>query len=148
MNIYGPFDVDPVIARLTAQVPALRRCEGAAELAAVYADPAGVVPAAFVLPADESISSNNYSGVMRQLVRATVRVVYMARNFRRADIGAEALFTLHAIRLAGRQALLRWRPPGCEEMELTEARLLRYDNATVFLMESFATSYRIQVSSS
>lgn len=147
MNHYGPFDTDPLLQRLRAMCVDLRQIDQAAELAAVYADPAAVTPSAFVLPPDEQATESNFSsGLVRQGVTVRLPIVIRCRNFRRGELGSEAVASLPAIRLALRLALLRWVPPGTDRaMAFGASRVIRYDSSTVYSLETFTTQYRIRV---
>lgn len=149
MNVYGPFDIDPVLQRLRAMCVDLRQIDQAAELASVYSDPAAVTPAAFVLPPDERAGESNYSsGMVRQNVSVRLPIVLRCRNFRRGELGSDALASLPLQRLALRTALLRWTPTGADRaMAFGESRVIRYDSSTVYSLETFTTEYRIRVSS-
>lgn len=147
MNVYGPFDTAPVLTRLRAMCVDLRQIDQAAELAAVVDDPGAVTPAAYLLPTDERANASNYSsGLVRQQVSVRLPILIRCRNARGAQLGGDALASLPAVRLALRTALLRWQPPGCDlPLTFAESRIVRYDSATIYSLETFTTQYRIHV---
>jgi hypothetical protein len=146
----GPFDIGEVIARLRAEVPALRAVEGAAEFAAAVA---GTVspPAAFVLLAQERAEpKTGGSALAIQRIRVTFAVVLAVRNFRRSERGTAQSPDLVSLMRAVRQALMGWRTTSFDpdetqraatSVDLQSGALVSYDQATVWWQETYSFSY-------
>ena len=144
----GPFDTDPVIARIKSAVPAFRLVAGAAELdAAMTSAASSVTPAAYVLLARESASeSRGSSQRLIQAVSVTLSVVVAARNYRQADLGTAAGADLRSLLTALRTALLGWVPAGSERpLDFQNGRLERRQDATLWWQDLYRAQYRIEV---
>lgn len=143
----GPFDVSAVIARIVAQVPALKFVQGAAELAAAMQGGAPQTPCAYVLLASERApGAYGSSEAHVQTVQATVNVVLVLRNARAQGLGAQASDDLVALVAAVRNAILGWSPqPQASGFDLAGGRLENYTNATVWWSEAYTLNYFVRV---
>jgi hypothetical protein len=112
MSGLGPFDVDPIIERLRAQVPALKLVGGAAERAEVEQSTTLTTPAAFVILASEQIDITEAGGLYIHRIRAEIHVLYQVRHYREGARGQPHRESLAALVGAGRAALNNWRPAG------------------------------------
>ncbi len=102
--------MDAIEARVRSQVTALRLVAGAGEYAQLNAPPREKLPAAYVLPMDDTARPNSMASmVLRQEITRRVAVVILATNARdpRGDAAAAALEPLV---YAMRAALVGWTP--------------------------------------
>ncbi len=102
--------MDAIEARLRSQVTALRLVAGAGEYAQLTAPPREKLPAAYVLPMDDTARPNGMaSKVLRQQLTRRVAVVILATNARdpRGDAAASSLEPLV---YAMRAAMVGWTP--------------------------------------
>lgn len=145
MSSLGPFDIAPVVARLKAQITALRSVQGAAEFAAaVKATTAPPTPSAYVLLAKENgAPSQPASEIAIQAHEARFGVVLAVRNYQVAQLGAAQADSLSALVTATRTALVGWKPAGYDgrRIEWRSGSVLSYDAATVWWQEIFLTTY-------
>jgi hypothetical protein len=113
-----------VIARLRAEVPAIKLVEGLGEWARLEAPPL-LSPAAYVLPSATAATPNGLvAGGFRQSLTETVAVVTVMRNLRDPR-GAQASLDLAGVRDLARAALLGWVPiAGWEQVELVSGQLV------------------------
>lgn len=141
----GPFDTLPVIARLKANAPSLRRVAGAAERAAAEADSGLQTPAAYVvLAAEKPAPHRGGSGVYRQAVTAVFMVVFAVKNVRLADLGMQGHTALQSAITEVRNTLIGWQPtPESTACELAGSELQAYDQGVIWWVEAFQTTYWI-----
>jgi len=147
-----PFDVQPVIERLAANVPALRKVAGAADYATVTRLQDFTPPSAHVLLAREVAETTQVGdatpgtqAAVRQSVPASFGVVVAVRNFRE-QMGAQSAETLRPILGAIRKQLIGWVPDGCSEPVLLKSGGLRdYDRATTVWIDVYTTQHFIGV---
>lgn len=148
MSNTGPFDTAAVIARLVANVPALRLVAGAAELdAAINSTGAGTVPAAYVLLARESAgASRGSSERVVQQIDVALSVIVAARNYRQADLGNAAGADLAALVAAVRGALIGWTPSPSDTLplDLQSGRLEQRQGAQLWWQEIYRTRYTLE----
>ncbi|ARO88178.1 hypothetical protein EBAPG3_010530 [Nitrosospira lacus] len=139
-------DPELVIARLADQVPppSLRRVAAAAELAAASED-LKQVPAAYVVPAAERASQNQFAtgGVLqRNQVRfAVVLAVSNVSDMR----GEKAQADLRILRTSVITALLGWSPDSAfDPVEYVGGRLLRLSDAVLWWQDEFLTAHQLR----
>jgi hypothetical protein len=140
----GPFDVVPVIERIREQCPQFRKVEGAAELASIDKQGNEVVPAAYVVLAQEQPRAKT-GGTLRviQDVVVSFAVILVIRQYRVADLGTAASNAFRPLIAAVREAVVGWRPDAYHAAtELGEGRLLRYSDTTLTWNQVFRTSYQ------
>lgn len=133
-----------VVARLRAQVTALRKVAGSAEFAAAQAD-LRQVPAAFVIEANNRAAPNRTGTlVVAQDNRITFGVVLAQQNFRdpRGDAAADSLTSL---RTAVMTALLGWQPAAdFDPCEYADGRLLGMNDYTIWWQDNYVTETQIR----
>lgn len=130
-----------IIARLQAEVPALKLVEGAAEfMTAVESNPV-VTPASFVIPLqDDAMPSADVDVVIQRCV-ARYGVIYVTRNLKDPK-GAAALQDIQALRLSGKEKLLGWMPAaGFAPLERAAGHLLAFRNGHMWWQDIYLTSY-------
>lgn len=141
----GPFDIAPVVARLKAQVTALRAVQGAAEFAAaVKATTAPPTPSAYVLLARENgPAAQPASEIAIQRHDVRFGVVLAVRNYQLAQLGTAQADSLTALINSTRTTLVGWKPTGFtgQRIEWNSGSVLSYDAATVWWQEIFTTRY-------
>ncbi len=141
---HGPFAVGQVVDRLRAQVSGLRSIGGAADFAAVVDRP-GALPAAFVLLAREDARpKEGGSAIAIQAIDVKFGVVLALQHYRTSERGAAQTDALQALIAEVRTALIGWLPTGDGPQlatTLVSGQLLRYDQATVWWQETYATRY-------
>lgn len=101
---------DLVIARLKAQVPALKKVGMAIDLAAAKTDPSKAFPRAYVMTLAEAGGSSRYlSGTVAQKRTQRVGIVLMVSNVR-DTVGIATSQDMDALRLVTDGALFGWGP--------------------------------------
>lgn len=144
---FAPFDVQPVVARLRAQVPALRLVGVAADYAAVKSLRDFTPPSVYVVLAQETfepgatghaVRGQQASGMQRGKV--AIGVIVAARNYRE-QAGAQLAGTLNELLQAVRASLAGWVPDtaGARPLQLTRGDLLQYDDATALWCDVWQT---------
>lgn len=99
---------DLVIARLKAQVPALKRVGMAIDLAAAKADISVAFPRAYVMTLGENGGTSRYlSGAVAQKRSVRIGVVLMVKNVR-DNVGAATTSDMDALRQVTDAALFGW----------------------------------------
>jgi len=142
----GPFPVGDVIARLKAQVPALKYVGNGADLRAVTQNGPNVVPAAYVLVEEKGDKASVATGgVVVQSVHAAVQVVMYVRNYAQEQTGAAARKDMDQLMGAMRTALVGWKPTE-NFMQLTfmANRDESYVAGLLCTQEIYRSQYRIQ----
>jgi hypothetical protein len=134
-----------ITARLSDVCPQFNLIGGAAEFERAQQG-LTTVPAAFVVPAEESAAAENpfMDQITQQQVSADFAVVLAVRNV--ADgAGAAAVDELDAVRKPVRDALLGWQPDseyfGCE---FRDGRLLAFANGILWWADTYRTAYLIR----
>lgn len=147
MTMVGPLDLDPVFARVRAEVPPLRAVEGAAEAEAAIAAGRVAPPVTYVLLASESAQRNRTATrTFVQQAEAVFGLLTVVRNYRRADLGDSGREDLQAILQAQRAALVGWTLPGQDHpIEFHSGRLFRLIGGAIWWQDVFRTPYRIEV---
>lgn len=149
----APFDVQPIIARLKALVPALRNVAGAADYASLTKLADFLPPCAYVLLARERADANPPGNAMpgtqvtvRQRVNVSFGVVLAVRNYRE-QLGAQSADDLKTMLGAIRAALLGWIPdvPGGHPCMLQRGDLVQYSSAVSVWTDVYTTSQFIGV---
>lgn len=136
-----PFDLQPVIERLTAAVPELQTVEGAAQYAAITGLKDFRPPCAYVLLIRERADQEQpKAGRQRALV--TFGVVVVARNYR-DQRGAEMKQTLDPLLSAVRNSLIGWTPDGAgaRPVKWLQGDVLDYDANTLLWSDVFETQH-------
>lgn len=146
---FAPFDVQAVVDRLKAMVPApaLRQVGVAADYAAIKSLRDFPAPCAYVLLARERFADHppghGQRGTQVAMVQrgdVTLGIVVCARNYREqrgAQLGADFNQLLGQIR----GALQGWVPdaPGAKPLNLVQGDLLQYDDATALWSDVWHT---------
>jgi len=101
-------DLSLILARLKAQLPALRSLGQSADLAAAKSGMLAL-PGMFVVPLKDLATPEDMTSATSQQITQTFGVVVGLRNSRDA-LGGAALDELHPHRLALRAALVGWVP--------------------------------------
>lgn len=148
----APFDVQPVIDRLAAALPVLRKVAGAADYATLTQLRDFTPPCAYVLLARERADAGHSGNAMpgtqvgvSQRASVSFGVVVAVRNFRE-QMGAQSAETLRPILGALRAQLIGWVPPGCgAPITLQSGGLKDYDRATTLWIDVFTTQHFIGV---
>lgn len=139
--------VQSTVARLQAEVPALRRVEGAAELAALVS--AGQLPqqtpAAYVLPLGDDAEANRSATVgVNQRVTEQLGVVLIDRHAGSRH-GEEARADLVPLIQACRAALIGWQPDGSySALEYRRGRLVALVTGSVVYQLDFSTRWHLE----
>jgi hypothetical protein len=143
----APFDVQPVVDRLKAQVKSLRLVGVAADYAAVKGLRDFVPPSAYVLLARETFDANppghglrNQQVRVAQHGRVALGVVVAARNYRE-QAGGQLAGALQTLLGDVRAALAGWVPDvsGARPLQLQRGDLLQYDDATALWCDVWTT---------
>jgi hypothetical protein len=150
----SPFDVQPIIARLVAQVPAptLRQVQGAAEYATVQKLANFAPPCAYVImpreKAQPHVPGNAMPGQQQRMVQkvtVTFGVIVVVQNYR-DQLGAQSQDSLNAVLGAVRGALLGWVPPGASQpISFQQGDLLEYDAGRSLWADVYQTNHVIGV---
>jgi hypothetical protein len=139
----APFDVQLVIERLRARVPALQHVDGASAYAAVKSLADFRTPCAYVLLANER-PAGDMGRAGTQQTTATFGVVLAVRSYR--DMRGEAAMD-DASPLIGeiRQQIINWIPPvqGGKPCRWQQGDVLDYDATTLLWCDVFATEHFI-----
>lgn len=151
----APFDVTPIIERLTASVSTLQQVRGAADYAAITALRDFRAPEAFVLVTNEraepqitnrvSTGASAGAGQARQKASVEIGVVLAVRNYR-YQRGANAVNDAMPIIGAVRDALIGWLPAnvsGARPLSWSRGYVLDYDAGTLLWADTFATQHFI-----
>lgn len=138
------FDAELVVARLQAQVSALKRVAGAAEFAAAMPD-VKQLPSAYVIELANRVGpSGTGTLVVSQLNEIRFGVVLAVRNL--SDTRGEAAkAALNTLRESVMTALLGWPPePDYDPCEYGGGRLLQIDNQVLWWQDEYVTSALIR----
>jgi len=136
--------LEPVIARLKAQVAAFQnRVGGAADLGAALRE-LKQEPAAFVIPQTERASGNTLENGVSQRVAARFGVVIALSNLRDAR-GEKAQTELAPVRLSLFAALLGWAPDvDRDPCEYAGGKILRLSDRVLWWQDNFETAYYLR----
>lgn len=135
--------LDPIIARIDAQVAAFKTVSGAADLAAALRE-LKLEPAAFVIPVADLARPNTLETGISQLVRQRFGVVIAVQNLRDAK-GEKAQSELAPIRMSLITALLGWQPDAARDpCELGDGRLVRLTDRVIWWQQNFETAYYVR----
>lgn len=138
------FDCEWIIARLKAQVPALKIISGSADLAKAEAD-FKQAPSAFVIELSDRASENR-TGTMSVSQNNTIKfaVITATKNLRDFR-GQHAKTDLKSIRTGIIDALHGWQPDAdFEPIEKRDGRLMKMTNAVLWWQDEFVTSHLIR----
>lgn len=148
----APFDVQLIIDRIRAQVPALRLVAGAGDYASVKALQDFPAPCAYVVLATERGAEADAPGhgergaqvKAAQRLMASFGVVVAVRNYREQR-GAQVNQTLNAVLGDIRGALLGFVPAiaGARPCKLTSGKLSDYDAGTALWTDVWQTQHFI-----
>lgn len=133
------FDASLIIARLQAQVSALKLVAGAADLAAA-SEAVKQLPCAFVLPLSERTGrSSTGTMIVSQHNESRFGVVIAAQNLRDPR-GQQAQVDVRTLRAACMTALLGWTPDAnSDPCEYGGGRLLELDNLVLWWQDEYIT---------
>jgi len=120
---------------------AFRQYGGAAEFAALPDNGPNVVPAAFVVPLNETPGPNQLETGIMQRVSCQFGVILAVRNLR-DGVGGAANDELGPLRRQVKDALLGWIAPGCDDViTLGPGRVLQLNNQVLWYQDDFMTAY-------
>lgn len=139
MPVITLFDPDLVVARLQAQVVALRKVAGAADFAAAQAD-LRQSPAAFVIEtSNRAAPSRTGTEVVSQDTEIRFGVILAAQNLRDPR-GGNAKTAMNALRETVLGALLGWKPEAdYDPCEYSTGRLLLMNDHVLWWQDEFVT---------
>lgn len=132
-------NIDLIINELKARCPTFeRRVAGAAEYEDLRNSSNLKVPAAYVIPLDESAAGNETQNSIRQTLTEGFMVVVVVDN--RADPrGQTATQSLHVLRKEIWKAILGWEPDEDYEM-------IQYDGGSLLGMDRYRLDYGFEFS--
>lgn len=133
------------IARLQAQVPALKTVAGAAEFAALKNPPPKErQPAAYVIPIADQAGTNKLVNGVRQQVTTRFGVVLALGNLGDAR-GEAASKAIETTRAAVRAALLGWSPTADDDpIAFAQGRMIGLADGVVWWQDEFITGNSIE----
>jgi len=133
--------IDATIARLRAEVPALKLVGGAADFQTAVERNPTVTPAAFVFPLEESPGENQMGNVVIQRVVAGVGIAFVVKNV--SDVtGDAARQDLIELRQAVKERLLGWSPAaGHDPYERGNSGLLAFRDGHMWWQDVYRTAY-------
>lgn len=135
--------LDPIIARLDAQVAALKKVGGAADFEAALAE-LKIEPAAFVIPLRDAAQPNTLENAVSQRVISRFGVALAVQNLRDAS-GTKAQTELAPLRDSVITALLGWAPDADRDpCEYGGGRLLRLRDRVLWWLDEFVTAYYVR----
>lgn len=134
----------PIVDRLVAQCPGLKLVGGSANFEQALQTLA-TFPAAFVLPAKESATTNPFMDqVVEQTVSMEFGVVLAVRDLSDTKGGA-AIDALDPVRSPVRDALLKWTPDGATDgIEFLRGELFLFENGVMWWADVYRTAYMIR----
>ena len=141
---FEPFDTSLVVARLKAEVPALREVGGAADYAAVQELRSFPAPSAYVIFADET-GSQGPRGPRVQPAVTRFGVALAVRNYRPGagdQLGDEMRQVVGQVR----SALIGWVPPvpGATAITWEAGSVMDYDQSMLLYVISFQLTNLLQ----
>lgn len=138
------FDCEWIIARLKAQVPALKIVSGAADLAKATAD-LKQTPSAFVTELSDRASENRTGTmVVSQNNTARFAVIIATKNLRDFR-GQHAKTDLRTVRIDIITALHGWQPDAdFDPIEYGGGKLLKLSDQVLWWQNEFITSHLIR----
>ncbi len=133
--------ISALIERLQT-LPLLYLVAGAADFAAAAETVPLAMPAAYVLPLQESASSNALSCAVAQTVTAAFGIALAVSNVADAK-GVAALADLKTVRAAVGPALLAWTPDGgaFAPFEYGGGALLGFKNGVLWWQDVYVTQF-------
>jgi hypothetical protein len=133
------FDPDLVVARLQAQVSALRKVSGAADFAAAQAV-LRQTPAAFVIETNNRATpSRTGTEVVSQETEIRFGVILAEQNLR-DPLGGTAKTAMNVLRESVVGALLGWKPEAdYDPCEYATGRLLLMNDQVLWWQDEFVT---------
>lgn len=136
--------LNSIIDRIGQEVAALKLVGGAVEFEKA-SQGLTALPAAFVLPANERASDNDFMAqVVQQQVTLQFVVMIAVRNLSDRE-GVGAVEALQPVRHATRQALLNWVPEGADEgIEFQSGSMLQFSNSDLWWQDFYTTAYLIR----
>ena len=141
------FDIAPVVTRLKGGLDRLWTVETSAEIDAAMTGSSGRTPGAYVVPVKETARPHpgGSSGRLVQLVDVAFAVALNVRNYRAANLGADAIDALTPGRRAVGELLIGWTPPGCDlAIDFEGGKLARYAAGDIWWQDVFRTRLRIE----
>lgn len=140
-----PFlDLNLIVARVTAQVSALKRVAESMDIPSAADDLKAVAPAAYVLPLQDPAGPNALANAVSQQVTARFGVLLAVRNFRDPR-GEAARSELTPLRSSVADALLNWQP-GADytPCEYGGGRLLQLTDQVLWWIDEYRTSFEVR----
>lgn len=133
------FDPQLIIARLDAQVAALKIVAGAVDLAAAGAE-LKQTPSAFVVELANRASPNSLATIaVSQEIEARFGVVLAVQNLRDPR-GEKAAVDMRTLRSSVMTALLGWQPDAdYDVIEYAGGRLIELDNLVLWWQDEYLT---------
>ena len=133
------------IAERLEALSLLNLVAGAADFAAAAETTPPATPAAYVLPLQESASSNALSCAVAQTVTASFGIALALTNVADAK-GEAALADLKTVREAVGPALLGWTPDGetYAPLEFAGGALLGFKNGVLWWQDVYITQFLIK----
>lgn len=133
-------NLGPIAERIRDECPLFKLVGGAAAFDKAQQG-LTTIPAAFVLPAEESALPSPFAdGFVQQHVDVAFVVAIAVRNVADAT-GAAAVDELEPVRLPLFDALLAWTPTGCDtHIEHKSGRFLSFGSGVIWWGDTFATS--------
>lgn len=131
--------IQPIVDRLTTQVPALRQV-----IKALNGAQPSSYPAAYVFPLAEDGSANEVYGGHRQRVGSRVAVEIMVKSAAQAATGGPAQEALEDVREAVGLALRGWTPDSnIAPFDFSRGRLIGFDAGLAVWRDEFVTDYTV-----
>ncbi|APW38972.1 hypothetical protein RD110_18635 [Rhodoferax koreense] len=137
-------DIELVIAQMRTYAPVFaQRVAGAAEFKALSEKTAFPMPAAWVIPLEDSPERPKSLNAVRQDLAESFAVIVCIDNAV-DERGQAAVITLHTVRAAVWRALLGWRPTlGHNGVYYDGGTLLQMDRAQLWYQFDFAADMQI-----
>lgn len=130
------------IARLLAEVSALKLVAGATEFGAASESNPPATPAAYVIRLRETGGPRATYSRVEQRVPVEIGIVLVTRNVADAK-GAAAGVDMETLRSAVRTALLGWEPPAADPLEFGAGGLLAFRDQHLWWQDSYRSTYDI-----
>jgi hypothetical protein len=130
-----------IIARLIAQVPALKMVGSAAAFQQASETNPRATPAAYVFTVDESADENSLGDPMIQKIEVTLAIVLVVRQVG-DTLGAGAGADMDSLRVDVLAALLGYRPStGHDPLARRQSALLAFRDGHMWWQETWSTRY-------
>jgi hypothetical protein len=136
-----------VIARVGAEVPALKEVSGAAAWidAMSHAPPLNRLPLAYVVPVADMAESNTRIGEVCQLAHLHFGVVLVVGPSVADARGGNQAIAIEGLRAAIKGALIGWQPPEAETpVQYTHGQMLGLDGQTLWWADGFQATVTLR----